>query len=57
MEGFAVLKEGRADRKDRKNNMNFEPPHPWSKHLYGSNCEVEQPNQAIMVVTDGVPDR
>ena len=63
VEAFEMLKENRENRGERQNNINFKPDDPnplhasWSKHLYGSNCEVEEPNQAIIMVTDGVPDR
>ena len=63
IEAFEHLKESRQNRGERFNNINFKPDDPnptyaeWSKHLFGSNCEKEQPNQAVIMVTDGVPDR
>ena len=57
MEAFRVLKESRENRQDRKNNFNYEAGHPWSKHLFGSNCAIEEPNQAVFVITDGVPNK
>ena len=64
VEAFSLLKESRTDKRvERHNNINFKPDDPnpthalWSKHLYGSNCETEEPNQAVIMITDGVPDR
>ena len=63
LEAFNHLRESRQNRGERYNNINFKPDDPdpthasWSKHLFGSNCETEEPNQAIIMVTDGVPDR
>ena len=61
LEAFSHLRESRKNRGERHNNINFKPDDPdhpeWSKHLFGSNCEKEEPNQAIIMVTDGVPDR
>ena len=63
VEAFELLIENRKNRGERVNNMNFKEDDPdpihasWSKHLYGSNCETEEPNQAVIMVTDGVPDR
>ena len=64
VEAFSLLKDSRSkDRVERHNNINFSPDDPnpnysaWSKHLYGSNCKKEEPNQAIIMVTDGVPNR
>ena len=61
IEAFEHLRDSRQNRGERFNNINFKPDDPkygeWSKHLFGSNCEKEQPNQAVIMVTDGVPDR
>ena len=61
VEAFSLLADNRKNHGERFNNINFESndtDHPeWSKHLYGSNCEKEEPNQAVLMVTDGVPDR
>ena len=57
MEAFRLLKESRENRQDRKNDFNYPADHPWAKHLYGSNCTNEEPNQAVFVITDGVPNK
>ena len=59
---FGDLTENRINRGERSNNINFkdsdkEPYNSWAKHLYGSNCKKEEPNQAVIMITDGIPDR